>query len=188
MDNKIGELLIGLKDGIPLSFEGILELYSPLVRSISLDAKRRFSISDSEYDDLLQEATIALYNSACSFDESKQVSFGLYAKICIKNRLISYIRRRENKLFGDFLGDCEDTLSDMSEAPESTPEQLIINKESFSELNKRINDALTPFESSVFWLYLGGMSYSDIAEALSKPKKSVDNAIVRIKSKLKKLL
>ena len=62
MDNKIGELLIGLKDGIPLSFEGILELYSPLVRSISLDAKRRFSISDSEYDDLLQEATIALYN------------------------------------------------------------------------------------------------------------------------------
>ena len=188
MDNKIGELLIGLKDGIPLSFEGILELYSPLVRSISLDAKRRFSISDSEYDDLLQEATIALYNSACSFDESKQVSFGLYAKICIKNRLISYIRRRENKLFGDFLGDCEDTLSDMSESPESTPEQLIINKESFSELNKRINDALTPFESSVFWLYLGGMSYSDIAEALSKPKKSVDNAIVWIKSNLKKLL
>ena len=171
MDNKIGELLIGLKDGIPLSFEGILELYSPLVRSISLDAKRRFSISDSEYDDLLQEATIALYNSACSFDESKQVSFGLYANFT-----------------AHFLGDCEDTLSDMSESPESTPEQLIINKESFSELNKRINDALTPFESSVFWLYLGGMSYSDIAEALSKPKKSVDNAIVRIKSKLKKLL
>ncbi|MGM9663408.1 MAG: sigma-70 family RNA polymerase sigma factor [Eubacteriales bacterium] len=188
MENRIGELLIGLKDGRPLSFEGILELYLPLVKSISLDAKRRFSISDSEYDDLVQEATIALYNSACSFDESKGVSFGLYAKICIKNRLISYIRRRENKLFEDFLGDCEESLSDMRESADAMPEQLIINKESFSELNKRIDSSLTPFESSVFWLYLGGMSYGDIAEALSKPKKSVDNAIVRIKSKLKKLL
>lgn len=188
MDNKIGELLIGIKDGSPLSFEGILELYTPLVKSISLDAKRRFSISDSEYDDLFQEAMIALYNAACSFDEAKGVSLGLYAKICIKNRLISYIRRRESKLFEDFLEDIDSDKSDVKESPETTPEQLIIDKESFAELNKRINASLTPFESSVFWLYLGGMPYADIARALSKPKKSVDNAIVRIKSKLKKLL
>ena len=69
-----------------------------------------------------------------------------------------------------------------------TPEQLILNKESLCSLNRRIDGMLTDFEKSVFALYLGNMSYTDMAVTLSKPKKSIDNAIHRIKAKLRKLL
>lgn len=67
-------------------------------------------------------------------------------------------------------------------------EQLILNKESLCSLNRRIDGMLTEFEKSVFVLYLGNMSYTDMAVTLSKPKKSIDNAIHRIKAKLRKLL
>ena len=64
----------------------------------------------------------------------------------------------------------------------------MISDESFEELRSKIDDSLTDFECSVFHLYLEDLSYEDISRALSRPKKSVDNAIVRIKAKLRKLL
>ena len=64
----------------------------------------------------------------------------------------------------------------------------MISKESLSQLDQKMGEMLTEFEKSVFALYVGSMSYTDIAKALSKPKKSIDNAIHRIKAKLRKLL
>ena len=85
-----------------------------------------------------------------------------------------------------------ESLDDVDAEPDipvsETPEQLMINKESLTELHHRIDEMLTDFEKSVFALYVGSMSYMDIAKALSKPKKSIDNAIHRIKAKLRKLL
>ena len=69
-----------------------------------------------------------------------------------------------------------------------TPEKLLISKESLGELNKNIDNSLTDIEHSVFRLYLEDLSYEDISRALSIPKKSVDNAIGRIKAKLRRLL
>ena len=52
----------------------------------------------------------------------------------------------------------------------------------------KINDTLTDFESEVFSLYISGFKYDEIALALDKDKKSIDNAIQRIKLKIKKVL
>ncbi|MBQ0010539.1 MAG: sigma-70 family RNA polymerase sigma factor [Ruminococcus sp.] len=186
MDNNMEELLHGTKDGKMLSFDAVWESYQPLLHHVVFDVKQKFSLPDSDRDDLMQEAAIALYNSACSFDDSKGVSFGLYAKICIKNRLISFIRREYN---GNLRTDSLDQVDSVSPvSSDFSPEELVINKEALSEWNEKINASLTDFERSVFWLYLGGMSYTDIAEALHKQKKSVDNAIVRMKTKLRKVL
>lgn len=186
MGNKTEGLVNGAKDGKALSFDAVWESYQPLLHHVVFDVKQKFSLPESDRDDLMQEAAIALYNSACSFDDSKGVSFGLYAKICIKNRLISFIRREYN---GNLRADSLDQVDSVNPvSSDFTPEQLIISKEALAEWNEKISASLTDFERSVFWLYLGGMSYTDIAEALHKQKKSVDNAIVRIKNKLRKLL
>ena len=103
----------------------------------------------------------------------------------MKNRLISYIRCFHEPYVAE---SADERDPDSEESEEISPEQLIINKESLCNLNRRIDGTLTDFEKSVFTLYVGNMSYADIARTLSKPKKSIDNAIHRIKAKLRKLL
>ena len=169
-----------------ISFNTLYESYHPLMENLSRKMLAAYSLPDSDYDDLVQEAAIALYTAASAFDDSRGVTFGLYAKICIKNRLASYIRsRHSNASLGKEIS--LESIED-EESGDITPEQLVINKESLKSLRADIDSVLTEFESSVFWLYLIGASYKDIARALSKPTKSVDNAIHRIKVKLRKLL
>ena len=185
MNLDIETLLENVKDGNPLSFNAIYSLYTPLIESTAQSYCKRYAISESESDDIKQEALIALYNAAIAYEADKNVTFGAYAKVCIRNRITSYIRCfHEN----DLSASLEERESETEEPDFDTPEQLIISKESLCNLNRRIDEALTDFEKSVFALYIGNMSYTDMAKTLSKPKKSIDNAIHRIKAKLRKLL
>lgn len=168
-----------------VTFDDLYRAYLPLISSMSKKMMEKFSLPLSEYDDLLQEAAVALYTAASAFDDKRGVTFGIYAKVCIKNKLISYIRYR----FGENNADADSYLLEAeSESLTSAPEQLIISKESLDDLHLSIDNALTPFERSTFWLYMNGMSYYDISKALEKPIKSVDNAIHRVKVKLRKII
>ena len=185
MNPNIVALLEDIKNGKSLSFDAIYQLYIPLIESTAKYYCKRFSLSDSEMDDIRQEAAIAWYNAAIAYEPEKNIPFGAFAKVCLRNRILSYIRYfHENQT--------SESLDDVDAEPDipvsETPEQLMINKESLTELHHRIDEMLTDFEKSVFALYVGSMSYMDIAKALSKPKKSIDNAIHRIKAKLRKLL
>lgn len=168
-----------------ISFNKIYESYVPLIKSTAQKMLSMHSIPDSEYDDLVQEGTIALYNAVSFFEEDRGVTFGLYAKICIKNRLVSYIRTR----FGNALSNDDISIDEISdeESRDGTPEQIVLDKESVDGALKRISEMLTPYENSIFNLYMCGMSYGDISATVGKPIKSVDNAIRRVKDKLRKL-
>lgn len=185
MSQDIDRLLEDVKNGKALSFNAMYQLYTPLIESTAKAYCKRFSLADAEFDDIKQEAAIALYNAAIAYEPSKNTTFGAYAKICLRNRILSYIRYFHENKSPESLDDIDD---DPSETDTETPEQLILNKESLCSLNLRIDGMLTEFEKSVFALYLGNMSYTDMAATLSKPKKSIDNAIHRIKAKLRKLL
>ena len=185
MSSEIETLLQNVKNGKPLSFESLYRLYTPLIESTAYSFCKRFSLASAEADDLKQEAAIALYNAVLAYEPTKNVSFGMYAKVCIRNRIISYIRYFHEKYSAEPIDELENHFEEISF---DTPEQLIINKESLCNLNRRIDGTLTDFEKSVFDLYVGNMSYSDMAKTLSKPIKSIDNAIHRIKAKLRKLL
>ena len=184
LDNGINNLLNDVKNGKPLSFDAVYSLYLPLIQSATLKLMKAYGIGDSEEDDIAQEAALALYKAALAFDTAKGISFGHYAKICIQNRIISYIR--SNKSRGE-AGDAPYEFYCDTPAG-STPEELIISAEALTELNNKISATLTEFEAAVFRLYLEDLSYEDISHAIGKPKKSVDNAISRIKAKLRKLL
>lgn len=185
MNPDIDRLLEDIKKGESLSFDAMYQLYRPLIESTAKAYCKRFSLADAEFDDIKQEATIALYKAAIAYEPSKNIAFGAYAKVCVRNRILSYIRYFHENKYTESLNETE---TDSEEADAATPEQLILNKEALCNLNRRIDGMLTDFEKSVFVLYIGNMSYTDMAAALSKPKKSIDNAIHRIKAKLRKLL
>ena len=68
------------------------------------------------------------------------------------------------------------------------PEDLLIDKENVELIEKTIEKELSSFEKQVLDLYLTGMKYTQIAKVLGKDEKSTDNALQRIKNKLKKLI
>jgi RNA polymerase sporulation-specific sigma factor len=174
-----------VKSGKTLCFEAIYRLYLPLIDSMTRNYCQYYKVFESETEDVRQEALIALYNAALTYRSETAVTFGSYAKSCIRNKILSYIRCF---LENDIPVSLEERENDWDEPDFDTPEQLIISKESLCHLNRRIDETLTDFEKSVFALYIGDMSYTDMASTLAKPKKSIDNAIHRIKAKLRKLL
>ena len=68
------------------------------------------------------------------------------------------------------------------------PEETVIDIEKENTLIENIKKELTDFENEVFSLLISGFKYQEIAEILEKDKKSIDNAIQRIKQKLKNKL
>lgn len=178
------KFLEDIKKGVPLSFDAIYDLYTPLINSITEKFRVKYSLSTEDAEEMRQEASIALYDAALSYNPDRGVSFGLYAKICIKNRLTSILFRRGKSIKAEYI---DDENEPASKVENQTPEEVVINRESFSEIKKRICQSLTDLERSVFDLYIAGASYEDISTALGISKKSADNAMQRIKAKLKKL-
>ena len=181
MTKDVRRLIEELRHGDREVFNSIYEEYSPLIRS--LVAKYCGGTDSSLDEDMTQEALIALYNSAMSYDlEQSEVSFGLYAKICISNRIISAMRKRTSSIESD--EDISDYLGDA----DSDPSKQLDDRESARLLAEKMLSQLSSYERRVFRLYVQGVRAADIAELLGKTPKSVDNALSRIKNKIRKVL
>ena len=72
--------------------------------------------------------------------------------------------------------------------PEKNPEELLIDKENVERLERTIEKELSSFEKQVLDLYLTGMGYQQIAKVLGRDEKSTDNALQRIKTKLRRAI
>lgn len=177
LEEKLTKLIVGVKQGSDLAFSELCEDFSSLMRS---QVTRLFGSATFEYDDLLQDAAMALYDAAISFDVSQdKVTFGLYAKICIRNRLISIKRKQKKsgKKSASYDAVSEKQMRETSRR--ASREKLEENEEMLSQLSQ--------YERAVILLYLNGHSYREIGLALKKNEKSVENALYRIRSKLKSL-
>ena len=142
-------------------------------------------------EDFIQEGLIGLLKAVRSYDELKGCSFSTYAWRCIRNSVISEFRRYErhgikNEVSMDDVPDR--ALEEVSIVAESSPENRYIDMESSSQLHDTVFSVLSTYEAQVFAMYLSEMPYSLIASRLGKDVKSIDNAIQRIKNKLKKLI
>ena len=69
-----------------------------------------------------------------------------------------------------------------------SPEEMVIDRENVAQLERTIEKELSSFEKQVLDLYMTGMGYQQIAKVLGKYDKSTDNALQRIKTKLKKAI
>lgn len=138
-------------------------------------------------EDLLQEGFIGLFDAMKSFSDDKGCSFNTYARRCIVNRMTSFIRKSlsgKNAPLSNFIN-----IDDEADALESLtypdPEKLLMDKEMVSELKEKVMSNLTDKERKILRMYLSNCTYREIAAAADISTKSVDNALFRIKKKLK---
>ena len=156
----------------------IIEHYMP-----SIVATVKCYLPAPYVDDAVQEATIALYNAIKTYD-SQRSSFSTFASLCIKRAVISFVRKNgaQKNIPDEMLSSLEG--ADISD--NLTPEEIIIGKEDYESLTQSIKLELSKMEFEVLQMFLAGMSYTDIAESLNTNEKAVDNALSRIRKKLKK--
>lgn len=184
------ELLVKLKNGEHEIMDYIMEKYKFLVRK---NAKAMYLIG-GESDDLLQEGMIGLFKAVRDFELDKDSSFYNFADICIRRQLYSAIKasnRKKHIPLNTYISlysqeDEEDTklIEQFSCDVNANPEQQVIRKETFEDLYAKMFDKLSSFEKKVMECYLQDMNYEEIAAKVGKSKKSVDNALHRIRNKL----
>ncbi len=167
------DLLLAAKNGDGQAFSELAAKYSPLIGA-AVEKYRR--MCGESTDDLHQEALLAFYRAVKTYDtEKKGVTFGLYAKICINNRMISILRRAgaENR---------RKAAVSLMKTSARTTDRYFPALDGVSEMMDRL---LTKYEKKVLIMYIEGKSYKDIALTLGRNEKSVDNALFRARSKLR---
>ena len=170
--------------------ESLVSEYGRLVRACA----RPYFLAGGDSEDLIQEGMLGLLAAIRTFDPAKGVKFSTYAESCIKRRIYSAIRKASGYKHTPLNNYTSLESPRLDESNTSSayslrdPEDFVIARESAGEVTKLLYGALSRFESGVLELYLEGMSYDEMAARLSKPNKSVDNAVQRIRKKLAQIL
>ena len=134
-------------------------------------------------EDLVQEGLMGLLGAVRTYREDKDVKFSTYATKCIKNKIISSVHA--NSLISD--GE-EADLEELLGSGGEVPEEIVVEREGLNELYDKITSALSEQEWKVFQSFLKGMSYNQIALSLGTSEKAVNNAMQRVRRKLRSLL
>lgn len=157
------------------------ELISRYICSIEARAKK---YAPDMSDDLAQEGFIGLLGAIDSYDNSRDVKFSTYANICIRNKMLTAIKKRSTIVNGESGEIPEAEIHD----PSDIPENIVVERERLEEIYDKIISALSEQEWRVFQLFLTGLAYNQIALDLNVPLKTVDNAMQRVRRKLKSVL
>ena len=181
----IRELIMAVRNGDQSAFASMLEQYKPLIDA----SVARFS-SDEAFtlyaDDLKQEASLVFYNSILAYDlDQTEVEFGLFAKICIYNALVSVLRSLKRRSV-EALAKIPEELISPQEFDD--PSSRMLERERLESLYTVIRKNLSKLEYTVWKFYMSGMSASQIAAKLDTDEKSINNAIYRIRKKLRERL
>lgn len=192
------ELIHRLRDGETAIMDYICEKYKSLVRS---KAKSMF-ILGGEQEDLIQEGMLGLFKAVRDYDSGRDASFATFADLCISRQMYTAVQASQRKkhiplntyisLYGDGAeqmdGESRELAESLPDRAERNPEELFLDKERVDYLEKRIEKELSEFEKQVLDLHMTGMSYTQIAKVLGREEKATDNALQRLKSKIKKVL
>ena len=140
-------------------------------------------------DDLVQEGMLGFLDAVKSFRPEKGVPFKAYAETCINNRIISAVRASLNNKNAALTNavSIDDESSDIF-SRSSDPAVIFSDKHGSELLKKIISDDLSDFESQVIELRLLDQSYAQIAASLGCSEKAVDNALQRIRKKIRSRL
>ncbi|MBE0466918.1 MAG: RNA polymerase sporulation sigma factor SigH [Candidatus Desulforudis sp.] len=192
-DEKIVE---HARDGDSEALEYLINKYRHFVRAKA----RSYFLIGADREDIIQEGMIGLYKAIRDFRLDKLSSFRAFAELCITRQIITAIKtatRQKHIPLNSYVSlnkpiydeDSDRTLLDVISGSKITdPEELIISREEFDDIEGKIGELLSSLEWSVLMSYLEGKSYQEIAEELDRHVKSIDNALQRVKRKLEKYL
>ena len=164
------------------------------------DKARSYFLIGADREDIIQEGMIGLYKAIRDYRHEKLSSFRAFAELCITRQIITAIKtatRQKHIPLNSYISlnkpiydeESDRTLMDViSGAKISDPEELIISREEYVDIESKISELLSDLEQEVLNSYLQGKSYQEIAMDLDRHVKSIDNALQRVKRKLERYL
>lgn len=193
MDEDIVEFA---RDGSTVALEYLINKYKNFVRAKA----RSYFLIGADREDIIQEGMIGLYKAIRDFRSDKLSSFRAFAELCITRQIITAIKtatRQKHIPLNSYVSlnkpiydeDSDRTLLDVISGSKVTdPEELIISREEFGDIEEKMGEILSDLEWKVLMAYLDGKSYQEIAVELDRHVKSIDNALQRVKRKLERYL
>jgi len=190
------EIVERARDGCYNALEFLINKYKNFVRAKA----RSYFLVGADREDIIQEGMIGLYKAIRDFRSDKLASFRAFAELCITRQIITAIKtatRQKHIPLNSYISlnkpiydeDSDRTLLDVISGTRITdPEELIINREEFGDIEAKMGEILSELEWKVLMAYLEGKSYQEIARDLKRHVKSIDNALQRVKRKLEKYL
>ena len=191
---KDEDLVEIIRSGDKLAFDYLINRYKELV---NIKVSKYFIIG-AERDDIVQEGLIGLFKAIKSYKPEMKSSFKSFANMCIERQLITAIKssnRQKHLPLNSYLSlnisayneeesDSDTALIDVFDsALVEDPLDTITKKEYYKKVEDTIDKSLSDFEKKLLSKYINGKSYTEIAEDLQTPVKSIDNAIQRIRKK-----
>ena len=168
----------------------LLTRYKSLINKIS----RSYFLVGGDIEDIIQEGMIGLYKAIMNYNSEKNASFKTFASTCIKNQIQSAIRvasSEKNKVLSTAMSFQDQNTDEDDEEMEimlpstiPSPDDKVLERENVKEIFQVIKESLSELEQKVLVLYLKGYNYNEISEKMNISKKSIDNALSRIKNKL----
>lgn len=192
-DEEIVELA---RENDALALEFLINKYKNFVRAKA----RSYFLIGADREDIIQEGMIGLYKAIRDFRADKLASFRAFAELCITRQIITAIKtatRQKHIPLNSYVSlnkpiydeESDRTLLDVISGSRVTdPEELVISREEFVDIETKMGEFLSDLEWKVLMYYLEGKSYQEIADDLSRHVKSIDNALQRVKRKLERYL
>ena len=192
------QLIRRLREGETAIMDYIISKYKYLV----IRAAKAIYLIGGENDDLIQEGMIGLFKAVRDFDTQQETSFYSFAELCISRQMYTAIKlsqRQKHMPLNSYVSLYDVTKSDFGDKQSplieqleiesnSNPEELFLDKERMQMLVEELNERLSDMERRVLHLHLQGEDYRSIAELLDKSPKSIDNALQRIRQKMRTIL
>lgn len=190
------EVVCEAKNGSSIALEFLINKYKNFVKAKA----RSYFLIGADREDIIQEGMIGLYKAIRDFKGDKLSSFRAFAELCITRQIITAIKtatRQKHIPLNSYVSlnkpiydeDSDRTLLDILSGTKITdPEELMINREEYDDIEFKMGEILSDLELKVLTLYLDGKSYQEIAVDLRRHVKSIDNALQRVKRKLERYL
>lgn len=173
------ELIYKVRENDNEAYRVLSERYAPMIKRIV----GKYS-DNSDSDDLTQEASISFYYATQFFDFQSS-SFATFSSVCVERGVVTAVKKSaaKKRVPASLIVSLDDEVIVTSENPES----VLLEREAHRNVSKEIAERLSRLELSVLRSYLYTGSYDDTAKELSIPRKSVDNALNRVRKKLDSL-
>lgn len=184
-DEKDEDLLRRLRSGESEIADYLVDKYKYLVRQKA----RPLYLAGGDQEDLIQEGMLGLFKAIQGYQEDKETEFSTFAALCIDRQMYSAIsmsQRQKHQPLNSFVSLSEPVSEqELRLIDEETPEVIMISRESVDRMHEKIREILSPFEYQVLELYLKGYGYQQIAQQMEKSPKAIDNALQRIRTKVR---
>lgn len=182
------ELVRKVREGQPDIMDCLVTRYKGMVR------KKAYTmyLIGGETEDLIQEGMIGLFKAIRDYREDRESSFQTFASLCIDRQLYKAVtssQREKHSPLNNFvsLEQEEENLTGLTPIVYS-PEEILLDQENTRDLLEQIQNALSEMENCVLKYHLEGYDYIKIAEKMNRQPKAIDNALQRIRNKVKMMV